>query len=61
MHSGEGQLHDVDAYLGRARSDLGAVVGKDKLKTDCLEEIENARLEVGRALKDYATPAKPKS
>ncbi len=56
VHQGEGRLHDVAAYLGKARSDLDAISGTNKLKTDGLEEIMNAQLEVGRALKDYASP-----
>ena len=58
VHPGEGRLHDVNAYLSKARSDLNSVSAKDRLKTFCVEVIDNAQMEVGRALKDYATPAK---
>ena len=62
VQQGEGRLHDVAAYLGKARSDLDAISTTSKLKTDCLETIMNAQLEVGRALKDYATqPAAAKA
>ena len=55
VQEGEGRLHDVAAYLSKARSDLDAISASSKLKTDCIETIMNAQLEVSRALKDYAT------
>ncbi len=55
VQQGEGRLHDVAAYLSKARSDLDANSASSKLKTDSVETIENAQLEVNRALKDYAT------